>query len=223
MDHQSRPRVCPKKSARDRLKRLAAVHPEWVLGFEDETWWSRVAQPALSAWSEPEQPLRLIEQSVAKEDPDPKALAAYGLLVRLVDPDGSVEEMVWLRFVDGRPISPVTVGFLEWAVDRLAGLGKKALLMPWDNAPWHISKEVRSWIRAHNRQVKREGKGVRIIACYLPIKSPWLNPIEPRWIHGKRKVVEPARLLTAEELENRVCAHFRSEHYEHLTIPEKVA
>lgn len=194
-----------------------------MLGFEDETWWSRVAQPALSAWSESDKPLRLIEQSVAKDDPDPKALAAYGLLVRLVDPDGSAKEMVWLRFVDGRPISPVTIRFLEWACDRLEGLGKKALLMPWDNASWHISKEVRGWIRVHNRQVKGEAKRVRIIACYLPIKSPWLNPIEPRWIHGKRKVVEPARLLTAHELADRVCDHFRCEHYEHLAIPDKAA
>jgi hypothetical protein len=27
--------------------------------------------------------------------------------------------------------------------------------------------------------------------CRLPVKSPWLNPIEPRWLHGKRAIVEP--------------------------------
>jgi len=37
-----------------------------VLGFEDETWWSRLAQPALHAWVEPDQPVRLVEQTVAK-------------------------------------------------------------------------------------------------------------------------------------------------------------
>lgn len=26
---------------------LAAQHPDWVLSFADETWWSRVPQPAL--------------------------------------------------------------------------------------------------------------------------------------------------------------------------------
>jgi hypothetical protein len=25
--------------------------------------------------------------------------------------------------------------------------------------------------------------------------SPWLNAIEPKWVHGKRKVVEPDGLL----------------------------
>jgi hypothetical protein len=37
----------PAKKARDRLIRLATSHPQWALGFEDETWWSRLAQPAL--------------------------------------------------------------------------------------------------------------------------------------------------------------------------------
>ncbi len=41
--------------------------------------------------------------------------------------------------------------------------------------------------------------------CLLPIKSPWLNPIEPKWVHGKRKVVEPDGLLGAYELADRVC------------------
>jgi len=193
------------------------------LGFEDETWWSRLSRPDLFAWAEDDKPLRLIEQSVAKGDPDPKALAAYGILLRLAQPDSSVREEVWLRFVDGRPVSPVTTQFLEWVLERLGSLGKTALLMPWDNAPWHISRQVRLWIREHNRQVKRAGKGVRVIACPLPIKSPWLNPIEPRWIHAKRKIVEPDRLLSAQELADRVCAVFHCEHDCHLTIPEKVA
>jgi transposase len=85
-----------------------------------------------------------------------------------------------------------------------------------------VSKEVRTWIRGHNQQVKQTGQGVRIIACYLPIKSPWLNPIEPRWIHSKRKIVEPVRLLSAHEVEERVCSAFHCPGYAHLSIPEKV-
>jgi hypothetical protein len=37
------------------------------------------------------------------------------------------------------------------------------------------SQRVRAWIKAHNRQAKREG-GVRIVACPLPVKALWLNP-----------------------------------------------
>jgi transposase len=182
-----------------------------VLGFGDETWWSRLAPPALHTWAD--EPLRLVEQSVAKDDPDPKALACYGLLLRFAD--GQPEEM-WLRFVDGRPVSAVTTLFLADCCARLAARGKTALLLVWDNASWHVSKAVRGWIREHNRRVKREGRGVRILTCRLPVKAPWLNPIEPKWAHGKRAVVEPARLLSAGELEDRICAHFRCHRQDHL-------
>ncbi|HXG92015.1 MAG TPA: transposase [Blastocatellia bacterium] len=120
-----------------------------------------------------------------------------------------------LRFVEGRPVSQVTTDFLEWVVGKLAEEGKRVLVLIWDNASWHKSQKVRSWIKQHNKRVKREG-GVRILALRLPIKSPWLNPIEPHWVHGKRAVVEPERKLTAEELIKRVCDYFRCEHYEHL-------
>jgi hypothetical protein len=82
---------------------------------------------------------------------------------------------------------------------------------------------VRGWIRQHNRDVKRTGRGVRIIACYLPIKAPWLNPIEPKWVHGKRRVAEPARLLPAHELIERVCAAFSCPPEAHLAIPDHAA
>jgi hypothetical protein len=45
---------------------LAGDNVDWVAGFEDECWWSRVAQPALHSFSEAGEPLRLVEQSVAK-------------------------------------------------------------------------------------------------------------------------------------------------------------
>ena len=57
----------------------------------------------------------------------------------------------------------------------------------------------------------------------LPIKSPWLNPIEPKWVHTQRRVVEPARLLPARELVERVCEALECIYHEHLPIPETVA
>src|SRR5262249_28423782 len=78
LGHQPRPRLRAKKKLRDRLIRLAARHPDWVLGYQDETWWSRLAQPARHAWVGGG-PLRLEELTADKADPDPKALACYGL------------------------------------------------------------------------------------------------------------------------------------------------
>jgi len=102
------------------------------------------------------------------------------------------------------------VAFLSWLLSRLASEGKEALLMIWDNASWHISKEVRAWVRAHNRRVKQEG-GCRLLVCRLPSKSPWLNNIEPKWVHGKRAVVEPERTLLADELKGRLCDYYACE------------
>ena len=142
-------------------------------------------------------------------DPEAKALACYGLWL----PE---RERMLLRFVAGRPVSQVTEDFLAWACARLAAEGKKALLLVWDNGSWHVSRRVRAWIKAHNRRAKAEG-GVRIVACWLPIKAPWLNRIEPKWVHGKRAIVEPERKLTAAEVEERVCGYYGCEQLDRLT------
>lgn len=223
MDHQPGPGGRTKKSQRDRLIRLAASHPRWVLGFQDEVWWSRLARPSLRTWEDGDDSLRLVEQTVAKDDPDPKALACYGLLLRADPSEQDADDRMWLRFVDGRPVSPVTIDYLGWCCQKLQADGKEALFLVWDNAPWHVSQQVRAWIRDHNRQVKQHGDGVRIIACYLPVKSPWLNAIEATWVHGKRRVVEADRLLTIDELAERVSDAYGCPHEPHLTIPEKVA
>ena len=173
-----------------------------MLGFEDEVWFSRFAQPNLHAWTD-DKPLRLVEQVADKADPQPKALACYGLL-------RADTQQMWLRFVTGRPVSAVTTQFLAWLLCRLAAEGKSALLLVWDNASWHMSKEVRAWVRAHNRRVKQEG-GCRLLVCQLPSKSPWLNNIEPKWVHGKRAVVEPDRTLAADELKARLCDYYACE------------
>jgi hypothetical protein len=219
LDHQSRSGVHPEKSTRDRLIRLTEQHADWVLGFADEVGWSRLAQPALHAWADPDRPLRLVEQTVAKDDADPKALACYGVLLR----QPGQAERVWLRFVQGRPVSAVTIPFLAWGSAKLEQQGVPVWVVIWDNASWHISQAVRTWIRTHNRQVKHDGHGVRLLVCCLPVKSPWLNPIEPKWVHGKRAIIEPGRLLSAHEVADRVCSYFACPHEDHLAIPDKAA
>ena len=54
----------------------------WAIGYQDECWWSRVALPALHSFSAAGQPLRLVEQSVAKDDPTPKLSPATGSMCR---------------------------------------------------------------------------------------------------------------------------------------------
>jgi DDE superfamily endonuclease len=146
-----------------------------------------VAHPDLHAWTDGE-PLRLVQHTGDRHDLAPKALACYGVL-------RADTNAMLIRFVDGRPVSLVTTQFLGWLAARLANEGKQALLVVWDNASWHVSRAVRSWIKAHNQRIKRAG-GCRLVMCQLPSKSPWLNRIEPTWVHGKRAIAEPMGLMT---------------------------
>jgi transposase len=98
---------------------------------------------------------------------------------------------MWLPLVHGRPLSAITTPFLDGCGERLLMHGKRNGLLIWDHACWHVSTMVRPFIREYNAQVKPSGKGVRIMPFFLPTQSPWLNPIEPTWVHGKRNVVEP--------------------------------
>src|SRR5258708_5472991 len=211
------------KNARDRLISWASHEPRWAIGYQDEVWWSRFALPHMQAWQDEDHPVRLVEQAWKKGDPDPKALPCYGILWQRGEASEPIRDQMSLRFVTRRPVSDITTQFLQWGCDQLQAQGKTAWLLIWDNASWHVSKLVRAWIREHNSQVKAEGKGVRILPCYLPTKSPWLNPIEPKWVHGKRAVVEPDGLLSAQQLAERVCAHFGCSYEPHLVIPEKLA
>ena len=126
------------------------------------------------------------------------------------------------RFVDGRPVSALTTQFLAWCCEKLAAQGKAALLLVWDNAGWHSSKAVRAWVRSHNAAVKRGEAAVRLVICQLPVKSPWLNPIAPKWAHGKRRAVSPDRVLTARETAERACTALGCAYEPHLTLPSHV-
>lgn len=196
------------------------THPTWGLGFGDAVWWSRLAQPALHAWAPDEQSVHLVEKARPQADREPKALACYGLLVRHVP---MPPEQRLLRFVACRPVSAETTAFLAWCSERLVAQGLTAVLLIWDNASWHSSHEVRTWLRQHNRKVKQTGHGGRILACRLPSQSPWLNPIEPTWVHGKRAIVEPDRWLSAQEIRERVYAYYGCADEAHRVISEKAA
>jgi transposase len=209
-----------KKTRRDSLIRLVLAHPTWALGFLDEVWWSRLAQPDQHRWVDEDDMTRLQELERSKEDTDPKALACYGVLLRRRQEHA---DQMLLRFVDGRPVSAVTIDFLTACCEELTAQSVPALVLIWDNASWHKSQMVRAWMRSHNQTAKQTGKGVRILPCLLPSKSPWLNPIEPKWVHGKRNVSEADRILSADELEARVCSYYGSPRQPHLVMPKKVA
>jgi len=109
------------------------------------------------------------------------------------------------------------LGAAEAGEDR-----KRALLMIWDNASWHISKFVHHWIQQHNREVRQSAgacascpatcrprvhgsTGLSLIGCTADVMS-----------------LKPTRLLTAQELADRVCQNFGCTHESHLAVTENV-
>lgn len=134
------PRYLVKKNARDRLIAWASQQSGWAIGFLDEVWWSRFALPHLHSWQSEDQPTRLVEHSRNKGDPDPKALACYGVLWQEGTSDDPVRDQMWVRFVTGRPVSGISTQFLDWCCMQLQGQGKTAWLLIWDNASWHKSQ-----------------------------------------------------------------------------------
>ena len=209
-----------KKNRRDSLIGLMLAHPSWVPGFLDEVWWSRLAQPDQHRWVDEDDLTRLQELALSKQERDPKALACYGVLLRRQQ---QASDQMFLRFVNGRPVSAVTIDFLKVCCQELEAQAVPVLVLIWDNASWQKSQIVRRWMRSHNQTVKQTGKGVRILPCLLPSTSPWLNPIEAKWVHGKRNVSEADHILSADELEARVCAYYGSPREPHLVMPKKVA
>ena len=72
--------------------------------------------------------------------------------------------------------------------------------------PKERNAKLRSWLRAYNRTAKTASEP-RWLTHLLPVKSPWLNPIEPRWLHAKRGVCEPDGELPPPVLRSRFSIH----------------
>jgi len=176
--------------------RLVASHPTWALGFQDEVWWSRLANLITSLGRR-----RYVTNSKNCNAVKQTAIPRPGLL--------------WVACAKARTDRSDAATLRRWSscqrchyrlfgclLSALGGPIVTALVMIWDNA--HGIK-VKSFDLAPQPQPDREtnGRGRAYFSCLHPSKSPWLNSIEPKWVHGKRNVSEADRVLSADELETR--------------------
>lgn len=184
------------------MKQQAQQRPDWLLVEEDECWFSRFAQPQAHAWAEADDELHLIQRAPKRGEAE-QALACFGAVRH--DNAG-----VLLSFSAGQPNSLQTWWFLVGLLAVARQAGTKVLVVIWDNASWHTSADIRQWTRAYNRAAKAVGEP-QLLIHRLPVKSPWLNPIEPRWVHAKRAVCEADGELTPMELRRRLCGHFETQ------------
>ncbi len=169
---------------------------------EAEGWFSRFAQPTAHAWALPGEAVQLVQREPKRGEKE-KARACFG--ARRQD-----NEQVYLYFSPGQPNSEHQGVFISAWLALARPEGKSVVVIIWDNASWHLSQRLREWIRAYNRAAKAAGEP-RLLVHALPLKSPWLNPIEPCWIQAKRAVCEPAGDLSPAELRRRLYVHFNTE------------
>jgi hypothetical protein len=140
-----------------------------------------------------------LEREAPRGETD-KALACFGALRQ----DTAA---VLLTFSDGQPNSLQMWRFIIGLLAVARTEGKQVVVLIWDNASWHTSAAIRHWTRVYNQAAKAAGEP-HLLTHLLPVKSPWLNPIEPRWVHAKRGVCEPDGELTPSEMRRRLCSHF---------------
>ena len=143
-----------------------------------------------------------MQRTAPPKTPD-KALACLGAVRQ------DTQE-TYLYFSRGQPNSEEMWLFIIALLALAREEKKRVVVVIWDNASWHKSERLRTWMRAYNRAAKKAGEP-RLLTCLLPLQSPWLNPIEPRWVHAKRAVCEPDGDLSAPELIGRLAAHFGTE------------
>jgi hypothetical protein len=178
------------------------LRKDWFLLDQDECWFSRFVQPQMHCWAEPGEELHLVERQ-PKPKEEQKALACFGAVCQETGKR-------FLYFCDGQPNSEHTIAMLERLLAVARREKKRVLAVIWDRASWHKSKKLMGWKYQYNQKAKQDGD-VRLLTCLLPVKSPWLNPMEAHWIHAKRKIVEPDGELSVMALKGRLSAHFQVE------------
>ena len=194
---QPGPGIRQKKERGEQLLARLSDRPDIDIVYEDESWFSRYAMPRYRTFSPVGAPSRLPIRQPPKREKR-KAVAVYGAL-RIND------GQILVRCADGQPNTKKTRAFLCWLLRETQRRGKKWLLVIWDHASWHRS--LKGWVKTYNRAAGRTGKP-RLMIRFLPVKSPWLNRIEPYWYHAKKEIYRIDRTPTVPELKEIIHRHF---------------
>lgn len=190
------PRYSAHKDRRDRLLAIARAAPDGTALWMDQSWFVRWPY-RFRTWASTDTPLRVAQRW--SEPVDTSAL--YGVI-------DDKTRAPFLRWAEGQPNSDETIRFLEALMAHCTDRGLRFVVLFWDRAPWHTSKRTRDWLRTYNRQAKRENR-TRLIVCSLPVRSPWLMPLEPIFGWIKHQILGGRLFATIADLQAAVECCFR--------------
>jgi transposase len=153
-------------------------HAGWAAAFTDESWfvlWPRQS----STWSRRRRPRRIKKAKSWRKGQAPPSTCLYAALdvrTREVTPEW---HETWNQ--------SETWQHLKGTIRRYAAQGYRYLVLFWDNAPWHLAQRLHRLVARYNRHAKRHGR-LRVLLFALPIKAPWLMPLEAVFGQTKRAV-----------------------------------
>jgi len=153
-------------------------HSGWAAAFTDESWfvlWPRQS----STWARRQRPQQIKKAKSWKKGQAPPSTCLYA------DLDAITHEVTaeWHDTWNQRE----TWQHLKGTIRRYAAQGVRFLVLVWDNAPWHLAQRLQRLLARYNRHAKRHGR-VRVKLFALPIKAPWLMPLEAVFGQTKRAV-----------------------------------
>lgn len=146
--------------------------------FIDESWFVLWPYPT-QTWAKRGLPYRIAKAKDWKRGRRPPSCALYAGMDTVSHEVSGRWHETWNQ--------DETWTFLQEVFATYERRGIRYLVVFWDNAPWHVAASVRQRVAERNREAKRKG-GIRILLYYLPIKAPWLMPLEPVFGQTKRAV-----------------------------------
>jgi hypothetical protein len=101
-----------------------------------------------------------------------------------------------------------TRAFLEERRAAHGRQGHRVLLLPWDPASWHRARDLLDWVREHNRQVEREGVGVKLVPVEWPKGAFWLNRVDAIIRRTKGRVLPCRQFSNQREQQTALDRHW---------------
>jgi hypothetical protein len=213
LDDQSRPRLPAKKGKIERLTARALADPTWGVEFLDESWFVWVPEAGVMnpeagyGWGSCGEPLK--NRATRK-----KGQQTWSCYLAL---DAKEERVAW-RYSQHTTRWQTAI-FVNERLKAHERQGHRVMLLIWDNASWHVARDLKGWFQAHNRQVDRQRFGTKIVPVCTPVHAFWLNRCEPLFGHAKGRVLPCRQFASPTEQQTALDRHWLHRNLRRARVP----